>query len=199
VSPVREAILTIIPGLAAAVVLLYAVRARPRPPRHVPAHADQAERASMARLRGEPPPATVPVKAVGGHPPWPVEPLEPLPELADDEEPFESDTEFIESVAHLLPPAALAEAADEIDSLVQDVKQRFGLAKPPPPPPAHEPLLARYERLIDSRPAQVQELLHHHRDSEDAVNSIMFRTLDPELLATLDAAKALASGQVSDA
>ena len=49
---------------------------------------------------------------------------------------------------------------------------------------------AQATREDDDRPAPVQELLHYHRDSDEAVNSIMHRVMSPELLAALDAEKA---------
>jgi hypothetical protein len=74
----------------------------------------------------------------------------------------------------------------DADAAFDDVKAIVSEAGPEP---HHEPLLARYERLIDSRPAPVQELLHYHADTDAAVDSILQRTLTPDLLAALDKAK----------
>jgi|HubBroStandDraft_2_1064218.scaffolds.fasta_scaffold22208_5 hypothetical protein len=130
------------------------------------------------------------------------EPLKPLPEpptvtassppimLRDDRELSDEQAaqirqRFLHAVKGRPRLIVLPPAAPDADDAFNDVKTMLT----EPEPPKHEPLLARYERLIDGRPPQVQELLHYHRDTDEAVNSILQRKLTPDLLAQLDAQK----------
>lgn len=87
-------------------------------------------------------------------------------------------------------PGALRAVADEIDELVADVRERFGLASPPAPGPRDKSLLERYERLVpDRRPGYWVEATNGHSDNSALVNSICHRALTADVIAELDAAK----------
>jgi hypothetical protein len=181
--------------ITAAVIMARVTRTRPQP-RHAPNPPDEAD-TFVAELRGQrgetlaevleglpptdrfSPGVVLPFTPRGG------QPLKPAPKLTD-EETADLKARFAEAVKKpslIVLPSRAPDADDAFD----DAKAM--LTDP-------EPLLARYERLIDSRPAEVQQLLHYHADTEQAVDSIVQRVLTPDLLAALDKAKEEA---VSDA
>ena len=159
---------------------------------------DGAERASMAKLRGQPADRFTP-GVVLPRTPQLGEPLKPLPtpdvpgpDSSADRAPgyptkLGGGQEFDSPSG---PGALFAEVADEIDQLVDDVKQRFGLSKPEPQPetPA-ETTTEHYERLFpDNRPEWLRKM-EPYPDNKWAVESMFTR-------AQAEQVRALANGQV---
>lgn len=106
-----------------------------------------------------------------------------IPAPMTDEEVAAAKERFLAAVKEHKPPITMGEGAFiQVTEPANPVASGNGHAD-------YDALMARYERLIDSRPAPVQELLHYHADSDAAVDSILHRRLTPELLARLDKAK----------
>jgi hypothetical protein len=86
------------------------------------------------------------------------------------------------------PGTLFAEAADEIDALIDDVKRRFGIGEATPP--AAETVDEKWERLFPRAvPAWAAEHVNFHEDNADMVESMFTRAQAAQV-------RTMASGQV---